>query len=48
MTGLAVAVSAAIALEQVGLWACVRWRCGLWTHADPVKAISLIKRFLAR
>ena len=48
MIGLALAVSAILGLEQVGLWLCVRWRCGLWIHADPGKTLGLIKEFLAR
>lgn len=47
-TGLAVAVAGALALQQVAAWLCVRRYCGVWTHADPVKALGQLRRFLGK
>jgi PST family polysaccharide transporter len=48
MTGLAVAVAAAGALQQIAAWAAVRRCCGVWTHADPVRTAATLRTLLAR
>jgi O-antigen/teichoic acid export membrane protein len=48
MTGLAVAVATAGSLQQVAAWAVVRRRCGVWTHAAPIKTAAKLRSLLAR